>query len=212
MEEYLEDPILVDSGSVSLGSGMTLFEYISIATSLVLSFSLARTLTNLAPIFTSEHRYWVHSTWVLGLLISHASLFWQIWLYQGVEVWTLVEFVLLLMGPIMMLIGVSLLVPVGAVPDYRIYFESIRGPLYSVLIVASVQPIPLAHLLFDIPLINPLLWSNLIFASAAVVGLVGRKRSIDKVLVCFWLLGVIGGLIANNDHEVTRALIESLRG
>ena len=33
---------------------MTLFEIISIATSLILSFSLARTLTNLAPIFATE--------------------------------------------------------------------------------------------------------------------------------------------------------------
>ncbi len=192
---------------------MTLFEYISIATSLILSFSLARTLTNIAPIFATEHRYWVHSAWVLGLLVSHANLFWQIWLYQGVEVWTLVEFLLLLMGPIMLLIGASLLVPVGAVPDYRIYFESKRVPFYSVLIVLHVQPIPLAYLLFDMPIIHPLLLSQLIFVSAAVVGLVGRKRSIDMVLVCFWVLGVIGGMIANNDHEATRALImESLPG
>ncbi len=195
-----------------MGSGMTLFEYISIATSLILSFSLARTLTNIAPIFASEHRYWVHIVWVLGLLVSHANMFWGIWLYQGAEVWTLVEFLLLLMGPIMLLIGASLLVPVGAVPDYRIYFESIRVPFYSVLIVLHVQPIPLAYLLFDIPFIHPLLLSNLIFASAAVVGLVGRKRPIDMVLVCFWILGVIGGMIANNDHEVTRSLIESLPG
>ncbi len=192
---------------------MTLFEYISIATSLILSFSLARTLTNFAPIFASEHRYWVHSAWVLVILVNHVHLFWQIWLYQGVEVWTLVEFVLLLMGPIMLLIGASLLVPVGAVPDYRIYFESIRGPFYSVLIVISVQPIPLLYLLSDVPLIHPLHLSSLIFASAAVVALVVRKRSIDMVLVCFWILGVISGLVVNNDHEVTRALfMESLRG
>ena len=192
---------------------MTLFEYISIATSLILSFSLARTLTNLAPIFASEHRYWVHCAWVLAILVTHAHLFWQIWLYQGVEVWTLVQFLLLLMGPITLLISASLLVPVGAVPDYRIYFESMRGPFYSVLIVISVQPIPLSYLLFDIPFNHPLLVSQLIFASAAVVGLVGRKRSIDRVLVCFWILGVVGGMFATNDHEVTRALfMESLQG
>ncbi len=189
---------------------MTLFEYISIATSLILSFSLARTLTNFAPIFTSEHRYWVHSAWVLGLLLNHVSLFWGIWLYQGVEAWTLVEFVLLLMGPISLLIAASLVVPVGAVPDYRVYFESLRGPFYSVLIVIQIQPIPLLYLLFDVPFIHPLLLINLIFAAAAVVGLVGRKRSIDVVLVCFFILGVIGGLFATNDHEVTRAVMESL--
>jgi hypothetical protein len=192
---------------------MTLFEYISIATSLILSFSLARTLTNIAPVFASERRYWVHCAWVLAILATHAHLFWQIWLYQGVEVWTLVRFVLLLMGPITLLIGATLLVPVGAVPDYRIYFESMRGPFYSVLIAISVQAIPLPYLLFDMPFNHPLILSQLVFASAAVVGLVGRKRSIDMVLVCFWILGVVGGLFVSNDHEVTRALFtESLRG
>ena len=53
---------------------MTLFEYISVATSLVLSFSLARTLTSCAPIFAADRRDWVHSTWVLGLLVYHATL------------------------------------------------------------------------------------------------------------------------------------------
>ena len=191
---------------------MTLFEYISIATSLVLSFSLARTLTNLAPVFNSKHRYWVHSTWVLGLLVSHANMFWGIWLLQGAEDWTLVGFVLLLMGPIMLLIAASLLVPVAGVPDYRIYFESIRVPLYSVLIVLHLHDIPLSYLLMDIPIIHPMRLGNLVFAFVALVGLVGRNRLIDMVLVCFWTLGVIGGLILNNDHEVTRALFESLQG
>lgn len=192
---------------------MTLFEYISIATSLILSFSLARTLTNLAPIFASQRRYWVHSAWVFVLLVYHASLFWQLWLYQGVEVWRLMEFLLLLMGPIMLLIGVSLLVPTEAVSDYRAYFESIRRPFYSVLFVVQLQPIPLPYLLFDQPLVvHPRLLSNLLFvllfAVAALVGLVGQRRSIDMVVVCLYMFGVIGGLFTINDHE---AMMQSVR-
>jgi hypothetical protein len=166
-------------------------------------------MTNLVPIFASEYRYWVHSTWVLGLLVSHASMFWQIWLFQAVEAWTLVEFVLLLMGPIMLLITASLLVPVEPVGDYRVYFESIRVPVYSILIVIQLQYIPLLYLLFDIPIIHPLHLGSLIFASGFLVGLVGRKRSIDMVLVCFYILAIVGGFFLSNDHEVTRTLFES---
>ena len=191
---------------------MTLFEYISIATSLILSFSLARTLTNLAPIFASEHRYWVHSAWVLILLFTHANLFWGIWLYKDVEAWTLVEFVILLIGPFMLLIGASLLVPIAAPPDYRIYFESIRTPFYALLIVGSVQEVSLQYLVLDLPIIHPLRLSNLIIISAFVVGIVGRNRSIDLVLVCFFIFGVISGIYVSNDHEAARALMESLRG
>lgn len=188
---------------------MTLFEYISVATSLILSFSLARTLTNLAPIFASERRYWVHSVWVLGLLVYHATLFWQLWLYQGLEDWTLAEFVVLLVGPITLLIGVSLLVPTERVPDFRVYFESMRGPFYSILIVMQLQPMLALYLLFDIPFsVHPTLLSGLIFAAAAVVGLFARKSAIDMVLVCIFVLGIVGGLFTINDHD---AMMESVR-
>lgn len=188
---------------------MTLFEYISIAASLILSFSLARTLTNLAPVFSPDRRYWVHGAWVLGMLVFHATLFWQLWVFQEVEVWTLAKFVLFLMGPILLLVGVSLLVPTDPAPDYRVYFESIRRPFYSVLIAFQIQPVPLFFLLFDVPLgFHPLFLGNLIFTGAAVVGLVARKRSVDMVLVCFFLLGVIGGIFTINDHA---AIMESVR-
>jgi hypothetical protein len=50
--------------------------------------------------------------------------------------------------------------------------------------------------------------NGLIFTAAALVGLVGRKGSIDKVLVCIFALGIVGGLFTLNDHE---AMVESLR-
>jgi hypothetical protein len=46
---------------------MTLFEYISIATSLMLSFSLARTLTNLAPVFATMNDHETMMETVRGL-------------------------------------------------------------------------------------------------------------------------------------------------
>ena len=188
---------------------MTLFEYVSIATSLILSFSLARTFSNLAPIFASGRRYWVHSIWVLGLLVYHVSLFWQLWLYQGVEDWTLFKFVLLLLGPIVLLIGVSLLVPVETVSDYRSYFESIRKQFYSVLIVIQLQPIALPFLLFDVPFaLHPLVLGGLISALAAGVGLVAQRSLVDAILVCFFTIGVVGGLFTINDHE---AMMESMQ-
>lgn len=190
---------------------MTLFEYLSIATSLILSFSLARTLSNLAPIFASANRYWVHSAWVLLLLLSHVTLFWQLWLYHSASAWTLVEFVLLLTGPIMLLIAASLLVPYGPVPEYRAYFESIRAPAYSVLIVMQIHQIPLLYLLFDVPIFSPLHLSSLVIISGFVIGLVGRKDSIDKALVSVFILAVLAGLLVTYDHQLTREVLESMR-
>jgi hypothetical protein len=96
---------------------------------------------------------------VLALLVYHATLFWQLWLYQSVGDWTLLKFVVLLLGPIMLLIGVSLLVPIETVPDFRAYFESMRGPFYSILIVMQLQPMIALYFLFDLPVsFHPILY------------------------------------------------------
>ena len=188
---------------------MTLFEYISIAASLILSFSLAQALSNLTPIFARQRRYWVHSAWVVGLLIYHATLFWQLWLYQGVATWTLIEFLLFLLGPIALLISVSLLIPRQIADDYRVFFEQNRTLFYGVLIVMQLQPIPLIFLAFDLPLsFQPIFISNLVFVAAVVVGLVSARPLVDKVLVSFFLVGIIGGLFTLNDHETMLQLLQ----
>ena len=112
----------------------------------------------------------------------------------------------------MLLIGASLLVPVDSVADYRTYFESIRVPFYSVSIVLNIQPIPLLYLLFDIPIVSPLLLNALIITSAAAVGLIFRKRPVDMVLVCLWFLAAIVSMVSNNDLDNSRALLEGLPG
>ena len=192
---------------------MTLFEYISIATSLILSFSLARTLTNVAPIFASVRRDWVHALWVLGLLAYHVTLFWQLWIYGEAASWTLVEFVVLLTGPITLLVSVSLLVPVEVADSYRSHFESVRVPFYSVLILMQVQPIPLLTFAFDIPFgFHALFVGNLVFAFAALVGLVVRRRVVDATLVCFFTVGVLSGLVTFNEHTNLLDTVRALGG
>ena len=193
------------------GVRVELFEYISIATSLILSFSLARTLSNLAPVFTTGRRYWVHGLWVLGLLTYHVTLFWQLWLYGAVDSWTLAEFVLLLLGPVTLLIGVSLLVPTDPVASYRAHFEAIRVPFYGVLVAMQLQPIPLFYWAFDVPFaVHGLFIGNLVFAGIGLVGLIARNARVDGVLVCLFVLGVVSGSLAFNDHTTMIDSVEHL--
>lgn len=111
------------------------------------------------------------------------------------------------MGPILLLVGASLLVPVTPVSDYRSYFESVRVPFYCVLIVLNIQTIPLLVLLYDLPLINPLLINTLIIASAPTAGLIFRKRLIDKALVRLWSVAVIVSMVTINDLDDAQALL-----
>ena len=162
---------------------MTHFEYLAIAPSLILSFSLARALSNLAPIFNSKNRYWIHITWVVVLLVNHILIFWSYWLFQANEAWTLAEFVLFLIHPVGLLVVTSLLVPNTEVSDYRTYFESIRIHYYVVWIVIMAADPLLSLVVLEIPITHPF---NLISVSLVVVftiGVVARKYSVDSLLV-----------------------------
>jgi hypothetical protein len=69
----------------------------------------------------------------------------------------------------------------------------------------------LLYVLFDISFVHTLHLSSVMIASAFVVGLVAQKRAADVVLVCLFVIPVIGGLSVTNDHEEARAFVESLR-
>jgi hypothetical protein len=89
---------------------VTLFEYISVAFSIVLSLGAASLLRALRPVFAPDRRYWVHATWVVAILFSHAVAWWSLWSFSVVESWTLVTFLLVLLQPGVLYILASLLV------------------------------------------------------------------------------------------------------
>ena len=78
---------------------MTLFEYLSVAVSLVLSLSVARILDNLRSILDSETRSGIHVGWVAIALATHILVWWEFWAFRDATNWNLVTFVLVLTNP-----------------------------------------------------------------------------------------------------------------
>ena len=64
---------------------MTQFEYIAIAYSMVLSFTVLRALSVLPHAVRIGRRYWVHTTWVCLTLGTTLLMFWNFWLYREIE-------------------------------------------------------------------------------------------------------------------------------
>lgn len=127
---------------------MTLFEYISVAFSIVLSLGAASLLRVLPSVFRLGRRYWTHATWVVSLLFLHALAWWSLWSYSGVESWTLLTFLLVLLQPGLLYLNASVLV--GEAPEAgeswrdrfygtRRWFFSVRICYVTVIILASWQ-------------------------------------------------------------------------
>jgi hypothetical protein len=158
---------------------VTQFEYIAIAPSLILSFSLARALANLGPVFSSDYRYWVHSLLVVVLLANHISIFWAYWAFHLKDAWTVLEFIFFLLHPVGLLISTSLLLPNAEVSDYREHFETVRTPYYSVWIVTMAADPLLGFVALEFPIIH---WANLPSAFIVVgfaAGIIYKSRLVD---------------------------------
>jgi hypothetical protein len=60
---------------------MTLFEYVTVAVSIVLSFGVVRLLDGLRAAALPECRYWVHLAWIPTKLLNHALYWWGLGRY-----------------------------------------------------------------------------------------------------------------------------------
>ena len=77
---------------------MTLFEYLAIAYSLVISFAVVRAASVLPHVLSRERIYWIHTFWVLANLVTCLVIFWNFWSFREVA-WTLGRFSLVLALP-----------------------------------------------------------------------------------------------------------------
>ena len=106
---------------------MTLFEYLAIAFSLVLSFAAMRLIAGLSYAAQPGRRYWVHLVFVLGHLFLTIIVFWNLWNLRDVT-WNLPRFVLALAYPGLVYFTACALIPeqASAVDSWRSYYYSAR--------------------------------------------------------------------------------------
>ncbi|MEM7365283.1 MAG: hypothetical protein AAF525_14775 [Pseudomonadota bacterium] len=170
---------------------MTQFEYVAIASSLLLSFGLARVLSNIGPVFARETRYWVHAGFVILLLWNHFMVFFMFGRFHGVEEWTLGKCLISLLAPVAVVIGGGLLIPANTIgQDFRGYFERIRAPFYVFCILGGVLNLLEGYVFFSQPNVES--WAvagltSLLFG----MGLVVRRASVDKWLMSVFVLWTI---------------------
>jgi hypothetical protein len=121
---------------------MTLFEYLAVAASIVLSLSVAQLLSALRYISIRERRYWVHMAWVAEMLFVHVVIWWSMWPYREVEAWNFGMFGVFLLGPGFLYVASDALVThsPAEVESWEDHFISIRRwffGAYALLIGAA---------------------------------------------------------------------------
>jgi hypothetical protein len=172
---------------------VTLFEYISVAFSIVLALGAASLLRALPSVFSPSRGYWIHATWVVSLLFLHALAWWSLWSYSGVESWTLLTFLLVLLQPGLLYLNTSLLV--GEAPESSVswrdrfyrsrrWFFSVRALYVTVIVLASWQ-------ILGVELLHPARAFGASHIALSVVGIVNADERAQAVLAPVELLLIL---------------------
>jgi len=122
---------------------MTLFEYLAVAASIILSSAILRLLSGIQSASNRDRGYWVVTVWIGIKIIAGFNLWWGLWLLrEGVD-WNSLRFIVFLLPPLLMHFQATTLVPSHpeVVTSWREHFEEVRRWFFAlncVLIVVGV--------------------------------------------------------------------------
>jgi hypothetical protein len=160
---------------------MSLFEYISVAFSVVLSLSAAQLLSNIRTVFDPARRDLVHGLWVIHLLILHVVVWWSGWAFRDAS-WNLGSFSLVLSAPALLYVASNALLPSSPTESLRDHFLSHRTLFFAARGLLTFSAIGSSYVLLGMPLLVPERLVAMLILSICVAGLVSANRRVQVVI------------------------------
>jgi hypothetical protein len=121
------------------------FSYLIVLTSIVLGLGVTRVVGGLGHLMQTRKRkriYWVHTLWMLNLLLGMAIVWWFTYRWRSNEHWTFLLFVWLLLSPTNLYLIASLLLPDqdddNPIADWQTHFFEHQREIF--LLFALVFP------------------------------------------------------------------------
>ena len=173
---------------------MTLFEYLSVATSIVLSLSAAQLLTQLRSVLNPTKRYWVHTLWVFLALFGHLIIWWEFWGYRGDISWNFANFALLLLNPGILFVASNTLIhsETRGAKSWGEHFFEIRRPFFATFGMLPLVSVLRRWALTDVPLLSSNNLPEVGFALLLLIGFISGSRKVHAgLIITYWFALVI---------------------
>ena len=163
---------------------MTLFEFISVAVSIVLALSAGQILLNLREVFDPTRRYWVHAVWVTQVLIIHVLVLWSLWAYRDIQSWNLATFIIILVPAGILFVMTSALVPNSSstVTSWESHFFEVRRWYFAARILFIIGAGFRSWFILDKPILESPTPVSLLVAVLCIAGFVIANRRFQSVL------------------------------
>ena len=168
---------------------MSLFEYLAIALTLVISSSVMRLADGLSESFRGPEPSRLYQGQLLVALVANVAAFWNFWSFHDAS-WTFARFVLALSGPVALFFASASLVPSDAdsVDSWSTHSRAVRRRFYAAICVWAVLIAATTTVLLDMGWRHPARAAELITLSIGCVGAFSERDRVHGILVAFTLL------------------------
>jgi hypothetical protein len=113
---------------------LTLFEFLTIAVSIVLALGLVRLVDGLGIASNAATRYWVHLLAVGLMIVTHLYYWWSLWLFRDGVSWNFGYFVFIVLGALLLNFSASSLIPreTGTMDSWKSHYFGVHRRFFLV--------------------------------------------------------------------------------
>lgn len=169
---------------------MTIFEYLSVAVSIVLSLAAVRLIGGLPYAATTPQRYWVHLGYVILVSAHIVLVWWNNWAYRKVDDWVFSSFLLFLLVPGTLYFMSATLIPdaPATINSWREHFFKIHRRFFLAYLLLFGLFTLSNWLLLEVPIVHPQRLVHALGVIACILGAFSDSPRLHQVLVFFILL------------------------
>ncbi len=167
---------------------MTIFEFLSVAVSIVLALTLGKLIAATPHVFSSGARDVLHAGFFLVNSFVVLVIWWMVWTLNDKASWNFLEFITLMGSPICLYLSAHILVSdePREIDNWRVHFESVHRWYFAATLATVVFAILRMTLVLGAQMRLTLGFIALVIAFT--VGIVSSRRSIHAGVLLFWLL------------------------
>jgi hypothetical protein len=169
---------------------VTLFEYLSVAVSIVLALGLGKLVSSLPAVFAPDRRDWLHANFVLLIATAHLLMWWNLWHFRDLPSWNFLQFLIVMGNPVSLYLAAHVLVSVSVEgsASWRLRFAEIHRWFFGA--VAANFVVTVLTRVFVVQEgeleLHP---AALLSGMTAIVGAVSSDRRVHATVgVVAWLL------------------------
>ena len=170
---------------------MTLFEYLSVAISIVLSLAAVRLINGLPHAAATPQRYWVHLGYVILVSVQIVLVWWNNWAYRKVDDWVFSSFLLVLLAPATLYFMSVTLIPdePATIDSWREYFFRIHPRFFLAYLFLFGLFTLSSWLLLELPIVHPQRLAHALGVAGCALGASSDNPRLHQALVfCFMLV------------------------